>query len=67
MFTYWYPTAAMPFETMASAMPLTSVSLGLHPKVFHEFQPIGGVAPTACEPAPPAPPVDTEPPVPRPA
>ena len=68
MLTYWYPTAAMPLETNVSATPLIRVSLGLHPKVFHEFQPMGGVAPTTCEPAlPPAPPVDTAPPAPRPA
>ena len=44
MLTYWYPTAAMPLETKVSATPLIRLSLGLHPKVFHEFQPMGGVA-----------------------
>src|SRR4051794_38350534 len=29
---------------MASAMDLISTSLTLHPNVFHEFQPMGGVA-----------------------
>ena len=34
----------MPLDTMTSAICLIRVSLMLHPKVFHEFQPIGGVA-----------------------
>jgi hypothetical protein len=34
----------MPRDTMASAMDLISTSLTLHPNVFHEFQPMGGVA-----------------------
>src|SRR6187399_2272736 len=34
----------MPRDTMASAMDLISASLTLHPNVFHEFQPMGGVA-----------------------
>ena len=47
---------------MASATPLSSVSLGLHPKLFQEFQPMGGVAPTIVEPpVPPAPPVEVPP------
>src|SRR4051812_16400662 len=35
----------MPRDTMASAMDRISASLTLQPKVFHEFQPMGGVAP----------------------
>src|SRR3954454_21774325 len=34
----------MPELTIASAMPRIKVSLTEHPKEFHEFQPIGGVA-----------------------
>src|SRR3954466_15856270 len=68
MLTYWYPTAAMPLETNVSATPLTRDSLGLHPKVFHEFQPMGGVAATAGAPAlpPVPPPVPVAPPPPLP-
>ena len=65
----------MPLVTKVSAIRLISVSFrSLHPKVFHEFQPIGGVAPRALAPAappdppplvPPRPPVDPPaPPVP---
>src|SRR5438045_7113773 len=57
MLTYWYPAAAMPLETIASATPLIRDSLGLQPKLFHEFQPMGGVAPTTALPVPPPPPV----------
>src|SRR4051812_33533671 len=34
----------MPRATMPSAIDLISCSLTLHPNVFQEFQPIGGVA-----------------------
>src|SRR3954462_6128451 len=34
----------MPLDTMASALDLISTSLTLQPNVFHEFQPMGGVA-----------------------
>src|SRR5450631_1793799 len=67
---YWYPTAAMPVETKASAVLLMTVSFSLsHPKLFHEFQPMGGVAPTMVDPpvppvAAPVPPPVAEPPVP---
>src|SRR6266540_1317770 len=69
MLTYWYPAAAMPLETMASAVLLIRVSLGLQPKLFHEFQPMGGVAPRIVDPpvppvAVPVPPPVADPPVP---
>src|SRR5215470_12356590 len=59
--TYWYPTTCMPLETIVSAICSMSVSFMLHWKVFHEFHPIGGVAPTGTpDPAsalpPPLPP-----------
>src|SRR6185312_13458203 len=72
--TYWYPTACMPLETKVSAICLMSVSFKLHWNVFHEFHPIGGVAPRmpalpaapAVPPVPPvaAPPVPVAPPFP---
>jgi len=55
---------------MASAVPLIRVSLGLHPKLFHEFQPMGGVAPRTVDPPVPPVAVPVPPPVaepPRPA
>src|SRR5450631_2775321 len=55
MFTYLYPAAAIPLVTNTSATPLRSDSLGLQPKLFQEFQPMGGVAPTIVEPPPAAP------------
>src|SRR6185312_17187983 len=63
--TYWYPTACMPLDTKMSAICLMSVSFMLHWNVFHEFQPIGGVAPRPPLPpaAPPLPPPAPEPPV----
>src|ERR1019366_6520446 len=67
---YWYPTAAMPVETKASAVLLMTVSFSLsQPKLFHEFQPMGGVAPTMVDPpvppvAAPVPPPVAEPPKP---
>src|SRR5450759_3711753 len=65
MLTYTYPAAAMLLDTIASAIALISESLGLQLKVFHEFQPMGGVAASTVEPpVPPAPPVPVLPPLP---
>src|SRR5215471_19175377 len=44
MLTYRYPSWSRPFATMASAMPLISVSLMLQPNLFQLFQPMGGLA-----------------------
>src|SRR5450755_4396128 len=43
--TYSYPAAAIPLETIESAVALISASSRLHWNVFQEFQPMGGVAP----------------------
>src|SRR5262245_31344407 len=43
MFTYWYPAAARPDDTILSAVCLTSASDTLQPYAFQSFQPIGGV------------------------
>src|ERR1035438_4014935 len=54
-FTYWYPAACIPLLTNASATAFINVSFMLHSKVFHEFQPMGGVAAnTAAAPPEPA-------------
>src|ERR1700678_122743 len=42
--TYWYPAACIPLLTKVSATLSIKVSLKLHSHVFHEIQPIGGVA-----------------------
>src|SRR6187402_1576132 len=67
----------MPRDTMASAIDLISTSLTLHPNVFHEFQPMGGVAAKisgtgpgalpASRFAPASCPAPAAPPAPRPA
>src|SRR6185369_10271933 len=60
MFTYWYPAAFRPLETIASACPLITLKLILAAKLFHEAQPMGGpdrlLALPPAPPAPPAPP-----------
>src|SRR5690349_10818470 len=43
MFTYLYPAAAIPLDTIASAVWRISVSLTLQPKEFQSFQPNCGV------------------------
>src|SRR5580765_5147514 len=63
MLTYWYPTACMPLDTNVSAICLMSVSFMLHWNVFHEFHPIGGVAPRIAL----APPLPADPPAPPPS
>src|SRR4051812_1431644 len=46
MLTYSYPAAAMPLDTMTSAVCRMSVSLTEQPNVFQSFQPMGGVRPS---------------------
>src|SRR4051812_48468560 len=43
--TYWYPAAAIPLETMASAVRRMIVSLIPQPKLFQALQPSCGVLP----------------------
>ena len=43
MFTYWYPAAASPEDTILSAVCLIRASDTLHLYAFQSFQPIGGV------------------------
>src|SRR5215467_13867686 len=51
MFTYWYPAAARPDDTIACAVCSTSASLTLQPKAFQSFHPIGGVSASALSSA----------------
>src|SRR5258708_2118158 len=44
MLTYWYPAAAIPEETILSAVDLMSDSETLHPKAFQSLKPICGVS-----------------------